>query len=374
METNTFNNYFCYIFLFVITMIFSFTAKQLQEMAKEFEEAQASGTFEAPWWMSDETAFPNSETEKKETNEKDSSEKSSEDTKPAAKPSPQDSPKSRGCPRRRGNCRGYYGRCDPNAMFQHCLRMQEAARRQREAKKTNIVEQKSPIHMNEETDDAAKMSLDLTGFSASNISIHVENHIVSIVANRTNKLGDVFVVDRRFRLDKKTADPDQITSTFEDGILELTVPKKSVIGPRKIPVVVATPVSTNEESIERDSETSKTPNCSPSPYVAADEEVKFAESTVEDTPSPTPAKKAEPEEQVEAQEEISVETVDEQEETVEEEDNNANSGETVSTKESEDWEEVSNWLVSQWSSRWSDSSSLSLFLNWYQNADYITRS
>merc|ERR1719498_1326553 len=117
--------------------------------------------------------------------------------------------------------------------------------------------------------------------------------------------------------------------------------KKSVIGPRKIPVVVATPVATNEESMERDDETSKTSNLTPSPYVAADEEVKFAQSTVEDTPSPAPAKKAEPEEQVETQEEISVETVDEQEDTVEE-DNNANSGETVATKESEDWEEVTN--------------------------------
>merc|ERR1712137_44187 len=168
----------------------------------------------------------------------------------SAKPSPEEAVKSRGCPRRRGNCRAYgrrgncraYGRCDPSAMFQHCLRMQqEAARRQGETKKTTIVEQKSPIHMHEETDDAARMSLDLTGFSASNISIHVENYIVSIVANRTNKLGDVFVVDRRFRLAKKTAN-----------------------GPRKIPIPVARPVATNEESIEKDDETSKTSNFSAS--------------------------------------------------------------------------------------------------------------
>lgn len=354
METDTFNQYFFYIFLFVFTMIFAFSAKQLQEMAREFEEAQASGTFEAPWWMSNEAAFPNSETEKEDSNEKNSSEKDAEDAKPSAKPSPEEAAKSRGCPRRRGNCRAYgrrgncraYGRCDPSAMFQHCLRMQqEAARRQGETKKTTIVEQKSPIHMHEETDDAARMSLDLTGFSASNISIHVENYIVSIVANRTNKLGDVFVVDRRFRLDKKTANPDQITSIFEDGILELTVPKKSAIGPRKIPIAVARPVATNEESIEKDDETSKTSNYSASaPSSAADEDVKFAESTVEDT-SP-PKKEEEPEEQQvqeEAQEEISVETVDEQNETTED-DNNTNSTETVATKsESEDetWEEVS---------------------------------
>merc|ERR1711976_461320 len=167
--------------------------------------------------------------------------------------------------------RGYYGRCDPNAMFQHCIRMQEAARRQREAKKTNIVEQKSPIHMHEETDDAAKMSLDLTGFSPSNISIHVEDYIVNIVANRTNKLGDVFVVDRRFRLDKKTTNVDQVTASFEDGILELTVPKKSVVGPRKIPIIVsgsvgtATTIATSESEdkpIDKDNEAPQVPDSS----------------------------------------------------------------------------------------------------------------
>merc|ERR1711976_230702 len=115
--------------------------------------------------------------------------------------------------------------------------MENAARSQRQAKKAaRIVEQKTPIHMHEETDAAAKMSLDLTGFSPSNISIHVEDYIVNIVANRTNKLGDVFVVYRRFRLDKKTTNVDQVTSSFEDRILELTVPKKSVVGPPRFPL------------------------------------------------------------------------------------------------------------------------------------------
>jgi len=117
-----------------------------------------------------------------------------------------------------------------------------------------------------------------------------------------------------------------------------------VIGPRKIPIAVARPVASNEESIEKDDETSKTSNHSVSaPVSTVDEEVKFAESTVEDT-SPAPKKDKEPEEQVQAQEEISVETVDEQDETTDE-DNNINSTETVATKsESEDetWEEVSN--------------------------------
>merc|ERR1712071_709938 len=102
-----------------------------------------------------------------------------------------------------------------------------------------IIEQKTPIHMHEETPDAARMSLDVTGFAPEDITIHVENYVVSIKGQRTNKLGDVFVLDRRFRLDKNTASVDRVAATFEDGILELAVPKKSNAGPRQIPIVVA---------------------------------------------------------------------------------------------------------------------------------------
>merc|ERR1712007_423283 len=194
--------------------------------------------------------------------------------------------------------------------------------------------------MHQETDDAARMSLDLTGFSAENISIHVENYIVSIVANRTNKLGDVFVVDRRFRLDKKTANPDQVTATFEDGILELTVPKKSVIGPRKIHIVISSSVaSNNNESVEKDDDTSKASNT----FAVDDEAVQNTEATDEDTSPPPPEPEPEPEPE-QAQEEISVETVDEQNETLEEDNNPATIDIAVSMSETEDetWEEVPN--------------------------------
>merc|ERR1712007_387967 len=169
---------------------------------------------------------------------------------------------------------------------------------------------------------------------AENISLHVENYIVSIVANRTNKLGDVFVVDRRFRLDKKTANPDQVTATFEDGILELTVPKKSVIGPRKIPIVVSSSIaSNNNELVEKDDATSKASHT----FAVDDEAVQNTEATDEDTSPPPP-----PPEQ--AQEEISVETVDEQNETLEEDNNPATIDIAVSMSETEDetWEEVPN--------------------------------
>merc|ERR1712025_774248 len=58
---------------------------------------------------------------------------------------------------------------------------------------------------------------------------------------RTNKLGDVFVLDRRFRLDKTTVNVDGVTASIDDGILELTVPKKSNAGPRTIPINISLP-------------------------------------------------------------------------------------------------------------------------------------
>merc|ERR1711933_412969 len=55
----------------------------------------------------------------------------------------------------------------------------------------------------DESPHVAKMSLDVTGFPSEDIDINVEKFVVSIKGERTNKLGDVFVLDRRFRLDKK---------------------------------------------------------------------------------------------------------------------------------------------------------------------------
>merc|ERR1712224_341917 len=55
-------------------------------------------------------------------------------------------------------------------------------------------------------------------------------------------------LDRKFRLDKKTALVDEVTATFDnDGILEITVPKKSLVGPRTIPILVS-PSRTSDES------------------------------------------------------------------------------------------------------------------------------
>lgn len=122
--------------------------------------------------------------------------------------------------------------------------------RQQQPRVEHVIVQKSPIHYHEETSKAAKMSLDVTGFSLDNLSIEVEDYVVSISGKRTNKLGDTFSIQRRFRLDKTTADQDGVAATLEDGILDIIVPKKTIIGARKISIQSSSPASIVSESDE----------------------------------------------------------------------------------------------------------------------------
>merc|ERR1712157_426611 len=131
------------------------------------------------------------------------------------------------------------GRCARQALNQHV------------SKNFKTIEQRTPIHYDDESPHVAKMSLDVTGFPSEDIAIHVEEFVVSIKGERTNKLGDVFVLDRKFRLDKKTAIVDGVTASIEDGILQLTVPKESNAGPRKIPISVST--SSTDDSLSKNS-------------------------------------------------------------------------------------------------------------------------
>merc|ERR1719335_505458 len=123
---------------------------------------------------------------------------------------------------------------------------------------TRIIVQRTPIHMDDETPERAKMSLDVTGVSPEDIAVSVDDYVVSVKGERTNKLGDVFVVDRKFRLDKKTAIVDAVTANFDGGILEVVVPKKVLAGPRTIPIAVTTTTTTTATPAEEQQDHSET--------------------------------------------------------------------------------------------------------------------
>merc|ERR1719335_909515 len=123
---------------------------------------------------------------------------------------------------------------------------------------TRIIVQRTPIHMDDETPERAKMSLDVTGVSPEDIAVSVDDYVVSVKGERTNKLGDVFVVDRKFRLDKKTAIVDAVTANFDGGILEVVVPKKVLAGPRTIPIAVTTTTTSTATPAEEQQDHSET--------------------------------------------------------------------------------------------------------------------
>jgi len=105
-------------------------------------------------------------------------------------------------------------------------------------KPCNLVYEKKPMH-HEDTSQYAKVSFDVAGFTDSDINVQVDDdYVVTITGERTNELGDVFKIDRRFRLDKKTADVDQIDANITDdgNILEVVVKKKVKAGPRVIKI------------------------------------------------------------------------------------------------------------------------------------------
>merc|ERR1711907_168626 len=125
-----------------------------------------------------------------------------------------------------------------------------------------VIEQRTPLHVENETPEsggAAKMSLDVTGFAPNQIKLSVENSVVSIKGERTNKLGDKFVLNRKFRLDKKTTVAEKVTASFDDGILEVTIPTKKPEGAhRTIPIAVSTTPASVKASADESNEDEKT--------------------------------------------------------------------------------------------------------------------
>lgn len=324
-------------------MIFAISPEQAQELAQQFaqvfEEAQVAHALDANWWMNNDLNFPKDSqqrnTETKEHLNENASESAADtaNAKPSAKEFPANSKKA---------CRPNNNNCCPGmnrtATFRPCRRYNQAARCQRQANNPRFVEQRTPIHMHPESPDAAKMSLDVTGFSPEDISIHIDEYVVSIKGQRTNKLGDVFCLDRRFRLDKNTANVDQVTAAFDDGILELTVPKKSVAGSRKIDIVVS--------SVDSQTEATESENNKEEETFSHEEEIVFSDSNEVDE-EPQSTEETVPNEEIEdEQDAIAVETVNDDTVTMNEDEvEESSTNDIVENKSAEDeetWEEVSN--------------------------------
>lgn len=301
----------------------NFRAPQPTTMILAFSPEQAhdvSQAFDGLWWVN-EALYPDHIRKENTAKKQDGSEAapaSSTKKTPCEQPKRPCFPNSsnQGC-RRRTNC--FPSRCQTPHQ-----------------KKTTSIQHKTPIHYHDETPEAAKMSLDVTGFDPKDIAIQVEDYVVSIKGQRTNKLGDVFVLDRRFRLDKKTTSVEAVTAAFEDGILELTVPKKPTNGPRSIPIGVVSSSSTTTTSSSSESDSNSDEDHDETVASRVDHEI-VAESTEGSEDPPSTEGRQENQQGEEAiKADTEVETIDEHEHEHEKESQN------------ESWEEVvENPLYSQ---------------------------
>merc|ERR1712070_991074 len=143
--------------------------------------------------------------------------------------------------------------------------------------------------------------------------------------------------------DKNTASVDRVAATFEDGILELTVPKKSKAGPRQIPIVVAAASTTeslpNDHEEDEDDDIADEEEAIPPPREEEEEEIVFSESSekVEE-----PHSTEEPQEEQEIEMTVVETVVNEDKAVTIEEDNKTHTTDVADNKSKEDdtWEEV----------------------------------
>merc|ERR1712125_58536 len=139
---------------------------------------------------------------------------------------------------------------------------EETATKPNKPTKGRVVIEKSPLHR-EETNEKTTISLDVAGFSIEQLKIEMEDHVLSVVGKRTNKLGDTFVTQRRFALKQDIYDEESVKAHLEDGVLDLVVQKKPVVRARMIPITFA-PVSPSEKRENQATESSITSRSSSS--------------------------------------------------------------------------------------------------------------
>lgn len=97
-----------------------------------------------------------------------------------------------------------------------------------------------------EVDDKLVIEADLPGFTPKDVDISVEQGILTIEANRTDKTdqnkGEAHIKERRYHhLVRRFTLPsaynaDEVDASIKNGVLTLTLPKREEVKPRKIEV------------------------------------------------------------------------------------------------------------------------------------------
>ena len=99
-----------------------------------------------------------------------------------------------------------------------------------------------------ETDEDIKLKAELAGIDPKDISIEIQDNVLTVSGER--KFEEEVKEDKYYRIERRygsfsrsialpqTADQEKIDAKYENGVLEVTVPKAEIAKPKKISVAV----------------------------------------------------------------------------------------------------------------------------------------
>jgi HSP20 family protein len=110
-----------------------------------------------------------------------------------------------------------------------------------------------------ESDDSITLKAELAGMDPADISIEVQDNVLTVSGER--RFQEEVKEDKYYRIERRygsfsrsialpqTADEAKIQAKYENGVLEVTVPKAEVAKPKKIAVAIGDSKSKTVEAI-----------------------------------------------------------------------------------------------------------------------------
>ena len=119
-----------------------------------------------------------------------------------------------------------------------------------------------------QTESSYVLKADLPGLSESDVNIELDDNVLTISGERkaehTDRKAGYYRVERSYGSFRRSltlpegVDADAVKATFENGVLEVTVPKPAQHAPRKVQITVGGTAADESPAIEA-SDTSDTP-------------------------------------------------------------------------------------------------------------------
>lgn len=109
-------------------------------------------------------------------------------------------------------------------------------------KAPKLITEKSPVHCVEAADHTI-ISMDVAGFAVHQLNIEIDNQVLTVSGERTNRLGDTFTMSRSFALKANIYDTMNIQANLSGGVLDLTIAKRPELMLRKIPISTGSTVA-----------------------------------------------------------------------------------------------------------------------------------